>query len=228
MKKPHIILIAVALLAVTAYLLIGRGEKQPGREVQTTKETAAVADAAAGKIASMQNASGTDASKQAPEKAATTTGVNTSSKKAQVSPAATAAAAKATNTYPGAGGAEVALSIGGKEVSPGAPNVLGVFPRQNIEIGASVPVRVVFPKAGPGDSIIAAVTDGGQLTGNKPGLPLTLDAGRAASFTFTGSREPGLFRVTLRRGMEVKTLEFWAGPEPRFVSVQQPPPPSRR
>lgn len=100
-----------------------------------------------------------------------------------------------------------------------------LLPRQNITVGAQVPMQAIFPNAEPGEAVIAAVADGGSLNGGKPVLPLTLDAQGRAQFAFTGSQEPGLFRVTLRRGLEVKTIELWAGPEPTYVTINQPPPP---
>jgi hypothetical protein len=118
---------------------------------------------------------------------------------------------------------QATVTIKAKEVALGAPNILGVYPRQNINPGASVPVRVVYPDAQTGDTVIAAVADGGQINGNKPVQVLTLDTDRAAKFTFQGSREPGLFRVTLRKGLDVKTLEFWSGPQPTYVKAKRPP-----
>jgi hypothetical protein len=131
--------------------------------------------------------------------------------------------AQQTRTRQAPADASASVTISGKELKLGAPNILGVYPRQNINPGASVPVRVGYPDAQTGDTVIAAVADGGQINGNKPVQVLTLDTDRAAKFTFQGSREPGLFRVTLRKGLDVKTLEFWSGPQPTYVKAKRPP-----
>lgn len=109
--------------------------------------------------------------------------------------------------------ASAVLTIDGKEVKLGRPDALGVFPRQTIEPGAEVAMRVALPEAAEGDPVAVAVEDGGTLDNRQTVLMPRLDAARAVSFRYRAGTSSGLFRVTLRHPTGVKTVELWVGPE---------------
>ena len=96
----------------------------------------------------------------------------------------------------------------------GSPNDLGLFPRVLTEIGETVEISATFPDAEPGDLIFVQAEDGGALDGGPPVARLYLDENRSLHFAFRGTAEGGLSRVTLRKDLDEKHLEFWAGPEP--------------
>jgi hypothetical protein len=111
-------------------------------------------------------------------------------------------------------GEQVSASVtaGGKEYVV-QPDQVGCFERVVIERGETVPVRVSYPEGNPEDLVVAAVEDGGQINKDQRVLPLHLDKNRQLAFQFTASQEAGIFRVTLRKGTDVKTVELWAGQE---------------
>jgi len=60
--------------------------------------------------------------------------------------------------------------------------------------------------------VCLSVLDGGQLNGDGSGLKtVELEEGGKFTFTFQVTEQDGLHRVTLRRGKDVKVLEFWVG-----------------
>jgi len=105
-------------------------------------------------------------------------------------------------------------------------------PRVNIQPQETVTVTVSWPQGSPGEKVVAAVEDGGSLAMVGQGavepaqskgervLKLTLDEQRAMRFVFTGSEATGIARVTLRKGAETKTVQFWAGPEPQLAEAK--------
>jgi hypothetical protein len=115
-------------------------------------------------------------------------------------------------------GEEVSASVtaGGKEYVV-QPDQVGCFERVVIERGETVPVRVSYPEGNPEDLVVAAVEDGGQINKDQHVILLHLDKNRQLAFQFTASQEAGIFRVTLRKGTDVKTVELWAGPEPKLA-----------
>jgi hypothetical protein len=92
-------------------------------------------------------------------------------------------------------------------------NELGVFERVRVEPGETVPIAVAWPNAMPGERVVAVVEDGGQMEGGERVKVLVLDERRMGRFEFTTALEPGLYRVTLRRVGETKTVELWVGAE---------------
>jgi hypothetical protein len=89
----------------------------------------------------------------------------------------------------------------------------GVFvPRVPTAIGARPAVRVAFPDGEPGEPVVVQVEDGGVLENNEPTKLAHLDERRQMEFALQMTRNPGLFRVVLRKGAETRTLQFWAGP----------------
>ena len=88
-----------------------------------------------------------------------------------------------------------------------------MFERVRVEPGETVPIAVAWPNAMPGERVVAVVEDGGQMEGGERVKVLVLDERRMGRFEFTTALEPGLYRVTLRRVGETKTVELWVGAE---------------
>jgi hypothetical protein len=89
----------------------------------------------------------------------------------------------------------------------------GLFgPRVYTDIGARAAVAVTFPDGEPGEPVVVQVEDGGALENSELTKLAQLDERRQVGFEFQMTKNPGLFRVVLRKGAERKTVEFWAGP----------------
>jgi hypothetical protein len=113
------------------------------------------------------------------------------------------------------------------------PNQVNSFPRVNIQPNDTVQVSVAWPKGSPGEPVVVAVEDGGSLgavgqSADKSAqskaaervLKLALDDKGQIKFAFTCSAESGIFRVTLRKGAETKTVELWAGALPTLAEAK--------
>jgi hypothetical protein len=105
-----------------------------------------------------------------------------------------------------------ALSKGGKLVM----NELDEFPRIYVAPGEEAEVRMRWPQAAPGDKVVAAVEDGGQLGHGERVKALEVDANQELSFPFVAGMEPGIYRISVRRGAETKTVQFWASNDPKL------------
>lgn len=114
--------------------------------------------------------------------------------------------------------ATASITLDGKAIDLGEPNQAGIYRRVRTEPGVPVPVEVSYPSASAGTEVVVAVQHGGSLKGGAPAEVLKLDELRRARFTYTVGGEPGLFHVTVRKGSDVKILDFWAGPEPVVAS----------
>jgi hypothetical protein len=99
------------------------------------------------------------------------------------------------------------------------PNQVGTLvPRVEMTQNRTVPVSIAYPNGSVGERVIVAVEDGGQLSeagsGGKRGaqrvMSLSLDDQRTVNFDFTATGGPGMFRVTVRKGGDVKRVELWA------------------
>ena len=89
------------------------------------------------------------------------------------------------------------------------PDQTGTFPVVHIDPKQKVSVTAAWPDGQPGQRVVAAVVDGGELAVDQRTLPLDLNAHNQVNFVFTAATAPGLYRVTLRKGVDVKTLSFW-------------------
>ncbi|HEY5743350.1 MAG TPA: hypothetical protein VIS99_12505 [Terrimicrobiaceae bacterium] len=105
-----------------------------------------------------------------------------------------------------------AVSYAGRKYSL-QPTQYGFFDRVLIEQSAKVPVQVTYPDGEPGEKVIVEVEDGGQLDNDSILAVQSLDDQKRLAFVFQATDQTGIFRVTLRKGGDVKTLNFWAGPE---------------
>jgi hypothetical protein len=81
------------------------------------------------------------------------------------------------------------------------------------KIGETVEISLTMPDGQPGELIMIQAEDGGSISGGPPVSQASLDELRTLKFSFRGTDEGGLSRVTLRRGFDECHLEFWAGPE---------------
>ncbi|HEY5895173.1 MAG TPA: hypothetical protein VIT91_18280, partial [Chthoniobacterales bacterium] len=103
--------------------------------------------------------------------------------------------------------AEATLTIGDKKVKL-EPNQVGGFPQVLVQPRQKITVEMVYPEGSPGDMVVAAVMDGGRLEDGQRVLSLRLDESRQVKFNYAVSEEEGVFRVTLRKGGDVKTVEL--------------------
>lgn len=99
------------------------------------------------------------------------------------------------------------------------PNQNGEYPRIQTQSHEPVEVRLIFSESSPGESVAVSVQDGGILHTGKATSHMKLDESRQLALGFLVSANPGIHRISLttQRG-EVKTLNFWAGPELRTNS----------
>jgi hypothetical protein len=117
-------------------------------------------------------------------------------------------------------GEMVAVQVvsGGKSCSL-TPDQVGAFPKVNIDARQQVSVTASWPDGQAGQKVVVAAEDGGQVGGSNHPLAFTLDDQRQVAFDFTAGNGPGIYRVTLRKGPDVKTIQFWAGAE---LALKQP------
>jgi hypothetical protein len=99
------------------------------------------------------------------------------------------------------------------------PNAIGCFPRMLIATKGHASVLVSYPNATPGDPLVIQCEDGGTLDNGIILKRMELDAAGRVSFQFSAGVPEGIYRVLLRKGLDEKHLEFWAGPELALKSV---------
>lgn len=93
------------------------------------------------------------------------------------------------------------------------PNQLGEFQRVYLEKGGLAEVSLQFPEAKPGDTVVAAIQDGGTVNRENTAAPLQLDDNLSARFSVETTAEGGISRVLVTHGADRKTLIFWGGAE---------------
>ena len=93
------------------------------------------------------------------------------------------------------------------------PNQNGEFARVLIDPREAVAVQVGFPEGFPGQQVTVEVEDGGVLDGKAPGKALNLDESKNVRFSFRANADPGMYRVLVSKGGDVRQLNFWVGPE---------------
>ena len=92
------------------------------------------------------------------------------------------------------------------------PNELGVFQRVYVQPRETVPISVRLPEGDPGEQVGVAAQDGGKIVEVEAVAGVfELDAQRTLHFNFQLNEDEGIYRITLRRGGEVKVIELWAG-----------------
>jgi len=94
------------------------------------------------------------------------------------------------------------------------PNQSGNFPKVFIQPKGLVHVEVAYPQGQAGDAVVLESEDGGGLDGKKTATVTALNNQQSVKFDFQATEQPGIYRVALRNGPDVKVLSFWAGPLP--------------
>jgi hypothetical protein len=95
-----------------------------------------------------------------------------------------------------------------------SPNQIGVFPRvAGLEPHQTLPVEVSYRNASPGDKVVVEAEDGGHFDNKKVVKVADVGSNKSIQFDFTTGSEEGVYRITLRKGADVKTLDFWVGAE---------------
>ena len=121
-------------------------------------------------------------------------------------------------------------SMGGQPVSvtlqiDGLPREIkgdanGVFPPVTVRAHQRVHVRVSYPEGLPGEIVQVQTQDGGTLDKDASAQVMPLNAERVVAFWFESSGNEGTHRVTVRRGFDEKTLDFWVGRMPTLHLVR--------
>jgi hypothetical protein len=93
------------------------------------------------------------------------------------------------------------------------PNVLGCFPRMLIATEGRASVLVSYPNATPGAPLVIQCEDGGTLDNGLIVKRSEVDTAGRVSFQFSAGVPEGIYRILIRKGLDEKHLEFWAGPE---------------
>lgn len=95
-----------------------------------------------------------------------------------------------------------------------SPNQIGMFPRvAGIDPHQTIPVTVTYPGGSPGDQVVVEAEDGGHFANQKVVTIAGIGADKNIQFDFTAGRDAGVYRITLNKGGDTKTLDFWVGPE---------------
>jgi len=98
-----------------------------------------------------------------------------------------------------------------------SPNEVGDFDRVNVAPRQTIPVKLQYPEAQPGQTVVVQVMDGGAMVApdRPPGIDndlvrlLTLDESRSAEMAFRVTNNDGTHRLVLMRGADKKVLDFW-------------------
>lgn len=150
---------------------------------------------------------------------------STSSTKASSSPFKSSPLLKtapASNLPTGTGGATtseiggtpvwMAVKVNGKEIVL-KPNECGMFPRIPVSANEKIRVSVAYTEGTPEDPLVIQAEDGGKINGKSVVFPSKLDQNGVISFEFQTMKQEGSYRVTLRKGVDEKRLDFWVGKE---------------
>jgi hypothetical protein len=105
----------------------------------------------------------------------------------------------------------------GQKVMRITSDQVGKFPRMYIQPKDVVPVEMSFPRGEAGQSVVLEAKDGGTFDGVNLAKIAKLDEQRRLAFAFHADSQPGIYRVTLRRGGEEQVLKFWVGDPPPVV-----------
>lgn len=90
------------------------------------------------------------------------------------------------------------------------PNQSGAFdPVSNIAPMQKIPIEVIYPEGRSGEKVVIEVLDGGTLDQNKKVKVVTLNSQKKISFNFQLATDPGIYRITLRKGEDLKEVNFW-------------------
>jgi hypothetical protein len=119
---------------------------------------------------------------------------------------------------------EVEVKAGGKKEKLKA-NRFGMYPRVYVGASEVVEVKVDYPGAKAGEVVDVQVEDGGQIV--ESGSIVyegQLKSGGKLEFHFQTTQQLGIYRVVLRKGEDIKQLDFWVGsPQPQGEPVKAIP-----
>jgi hypothetical protein len=96
------------------------------------------------------------------------------------------------------------------------PGQTGDFPRLVVDPNARVAVALAYPQGKSGEPVALEVEEGGLLDNQGAGKVTALDDTRSLRFDYTVNEQLGIYRVAVRKGADVKVLNFWVGPEPEL------------
>jgi hypothetical protein len=106
---------------------------------------------------------------------------------------------------------KASVTVGGQEYQLSS-NQIGCFQRVYVEPRAKIPVQLTYPDGNPGDTVVVESEDGGRIIeSNKIVYVGNLGDDRNLAFQFETTTQQGTYRVVLRKGADVKQLEFWVG-----------------
>ena len=91
------------------------------------------------------------------------------------------------------------------------PNQVGNFPTLDVRPQTLVGVEVIYTAGLANQGVALTALEGGTFNNGKTTQDLTLDRLKQASFSFTASSGRGLYRVSVRKGSDIKILEYWVG-----------------
>lgn len=98
------------------------------------------------------------------------------------------------------------------------PNELGIFEEvSNIQPLQTIPIEVTYPNGSRGQKVVIAAEDGGKLDDGRRVKPMQLDSQKRLVFNFQVSDQSGIFRLSLRKGNDTKTIRLWVGAKILFT-----------
>lgn len=110
--------------------------------------------------------------------------------------------------------AEVELKVAGKTYSL-SPNEIGVFPMVYVQPWDTIVLKTAYREGKSGEGVDVQVEDGGLIVESKSiGHHGKLDHEGKLAFSFQVTNQLGIYRVILRKGEDIKQLEFWVGDRP--------------
>jgi hypothetical protein len=93
------------------------------------------------------------------------------------------------------------------------PNYEGMFPPVYVSESSKSKVTVYYPESNLGDRVLVQIHDGGKIDDTLYVKDTHLDENKLIHFTFSTTVNPGSFRLTMRKDLDIKHLEFWVGPD---------------
>ncbi len=91
------------------------------------------------------------------------------------------------------------------------PNQVGNFPTLDVRPQTLVGVEIIYTAGLVNEAVALTALEGGTFGNGKTTQDVTLDSLKRASFSFAAGSGRGLYRVSVRKGTDVKLLEFWVG-----------------
>jgi len=105
---------------------------------------------------------------------------------------------------------EARIAVAGKSYDL-SPNQMGNFQRVYINTSAKVAIQINYPEGQAGDPVAVEVEDGGELANKTMGEVVQLDDQKDAQIQFVAGDQEGIYRLVLRYGADVKTINLWVG-----------------